>query len=138
MVAEGTEGAVAFCTECGTPHETGQRFCANCGNQLGGVITGTRLAPAPIAPRAPVSGMSVISLVLGIFSLFGGPGLLAIVFLGFLGPFMLGLLAIIAGLSAHNNAHRMGWRGDGLATAGITLGVIGSVAGTLIWASWRF
>lgn len=137
MVAERTEGAVAFCTECGTPHETSQRFCANCGVQLGGVITSTRPVQGTMAPNAPVSGMSVLALVLGIFSVMGGPGLLIIFTLGLIGPFMLGLLAIIAGLFAHNSAHRMGLRGDGVATAGIILGVIGSVVGTLLWASWR-
>jgi hypothetical protein len=135
MEAERTEGVVAFCTECGTPHETAQRFCANCGAQLGGVITNTRPVPSAMAQHAPVSGMSVLSLVLGIFSVMGGPWIFFT--LGLVGPFMLGLLAIIAGLFAHDSAHRMGLRGDGLATAGIILGVIGSVAGPLIWASWR-
>ena len=129
---------MAFCTECGTPHETGQRFCANCGNQLGGVITGTRPSPVAIAARAPITPMSIISLILGIFSIFGGPGLIALVFfLGFLGPFLLGAFAIIAGLFAHDSAHKQGLRGDALATTGITLGVIGSIVGTLVWATLR-
>ena len=130
---------MAFCTECGTAHETGQRFCGSCGAQLGGVITGTRPVQSAIAAPAPITPMSIISFILGIFSIFGGPGLIALVFfLGFLGPFMLGVLAIIAGLFAHDSAHKQGLRGDALATAGITLGVIGSVLGTLLWATIRF
>jgi hypothetical protein len=137
MVAERTEGAVAFCTECGTPHEIGQRFCANCGNQLGGVITGIR--PTATAPRAPISAMSIISFCLGIFSIFGAPPLFAMLFfLGFLGPFLLGVLAVVAGLWAHDVARREGMVGDALATAGIVLGVLGSIFGTLLWATFRF
>lgn len=132
-----TEGAVAFCTECGTAHETGQSFCANCGAQLGGVLTATKPTWEPIAPRAPITGMSILSFVLGLFSTFGAPGVFAFVVLGFLGPFVLGLLAVIAGMFAHESAHKHGWRGDLLATTGITLGVLGSLTGVLLLVTFR-
>jgi hypothetical protein len=125
---------VAFCTECGTPHETGQRFCANCGSQLGGVITKTAPVGALVPVRAPVTGMSILSFVLGLLSLVGTPGFLALLFIG---PMLLGAFAIIAGLFAHRAAQEKGFSNDGLATAGIVLGIIGTVLGAVLLITLR-
>ena len=126
---ERTEGGVAFCTECGTQHEIGQRFCANCGTQLGGVITRTTAAGTIIPARAPVSGLSITSFVFGLLSLLGAP----IVFSIYYGPWLLGAAAIFCGAFAHRKAQTQGWdRGDALASAGIVLGVVSTLIGTVI------
>lgn len=120
---------MAFCTECGTPHETGQRFCAICGAQLGGVVTKTE-GPVPHAPRrAPITGLSVASFVVGLVALFGGP----IVLSPFYGPWTVGAVAVFLGVFSHRRAQNQGWdRGDALASAGIVLGIIASLIGGLI------
>jgi hypothetical protein len=134
MEAERTEGAVAFCTECGTPHEMGQRFCANCGAQLGGVITKAQPVTAHVPTRAPISGLSVSSFVFGLLSILGAPLILS----PFYGPWLVGALAVFFGVFAHRRAQREGWdRGDALASSGIVLGIIGTLIGALILISVR-
>ena len=125
---------MAYCPECGTAHETGQPFCANCGTQLGGVITEVGQRWPRVPPRAPVSAMSIISFILGLMSLLGGP---AVYFLFFLGPLLVGALAIIAGMFAHASAREKGLQADGLATAGIILGVLGTIWGLVLLISTR-
>ena len=125
---------MAFCTECGTPHETGQRFCANCGAQLGGVITRTTPAGAMIPARAPASGLSIFSFVVGLLSLLGAPAVLSIYY----GPWILGAVAIFCGAFAHRRAQLQGWdKGDALATAGIVLGIISTLIGSLFLISFH-
>jgi len=123
------DGDLAFCPECGSPQGTGQKFCATCGTQLGGVITTTAPAGPFVPARAPVTAMSIIAFILGLFSLIGVP--IPIYYFFSAGRMIVGALAIIGGMLAHGSARQKGLEGDALATAGIVLGVIGTVMGVV-------
>jgi hypothetical protein len=90
------------------------RFCPRCGTRLGGPPLEV---PGPeVRPRR--AGGAVAALALGLISFFlPGFGL------------VLGLLAVAVGISAQQRIRRSDgvYSGEGLAAAGIVLGVLGSL-----------
>jgi hypothetical protein len=111
-----------FCQACGTP--AGQTATPAAGQQAGPVAGPHKGAPpppsppppgsqAPVLPRARVSGWAVASLVMGIL------GWTCLFFVG-------GVLAIIFGAVAKHEIKKSSGTigGNGLATAGLVLGII--------------
>ncbi len=70
------------------------------------------------APAGPSNGTAIAALVLGLVSLLC------------LGP-ITGIVAIVLGISAKKKADQLGGEGKGQATAGIVLGIIGSILWTI-------
>lgn len=128
------------CTGCGTPLNSGARFCGSCGTAVSapsGVATspnqwstaqGAPPPPPPMPqPYTPpgyaytqpkrTNGMAVTSMVLGILWLYGVGAILALIF----------------GYIARNQIDQSGGSqsGRGMAVAGIVLGWIG-IAGLLL------
>ena len=97
------------------------KFCPFCGQPLSGVPIA--MDPEQYQEVRGTSGFAVAALVLGLLSPVPMCGLL------------LGLLAIGFGLAAKRRIResRGLYRGDGLATAGITLGIIGCLIQLIIF-----
>ena len=130
--------AVKFCTNCGQELQEDWAVCPKCGTRISAtsVIEAEtpRGEPAPaseprsapvVAPASPVpptqpgtSGSAVASLVLGILWLWGVGSLLAVV------------LGFRARSQIKQSDGRVG--GNGLAVAGITLGVVGIFGAILV------
>ena len=101
----------SFCTACGARLVPGQQYCGACGAPVSGVLPGPLAAP----PRpAETSGKAIAALVLGIV------GVLIV-------PFVFcSILAIVLARQARREIRadpRLG--GDGMATAGTVLGIVG-------------
>jgi hypothetical protein len=104
-------GDPSFCTACGARLSPGQQYCGACGAPVAGVV------PEPLATLPPTavrtSSKAVTALVLGIAGVF-------------VVPLVCSILAIVLGLQAKREIEadpHLG--GEGMATAGTVLGVIG-------------
>ena len=109
---------IRYCAGCGGRLEGSAAFCGACGAATGRASTPSHgMAPSPQLPpqsgahRPGTNSLAVASLVLGILWL-GGLG---------------SLLAWILGRSAKAQIKQSGESGEGMATAGIVLGIIGVV-----------
>lgn len=116
------------CDKCGmlvTPRGGAPpRFCPTCGQGLAGSAPyADRRRAGDLQPTAP--GGAVAALVFGILSFVPMVGLI------------LGIAAIATGVRAKRQIEESGGQlgGQGLATAGITLGIIGAALWTLICAA---
>jgi hypothetical protein len=116
------------CGNCGTlatPRgDATPRFCPICGQPLrAGPTASERHRPIGVQPFTP--GSAVASLAFGVLSFIPMVGLL------------IGMLAIVIGVHAKNRIAESGGRlsGNGLATAGITLGIIGAGIWFLVCAA---
>jgi hypothetical protein len=78
--------------------------------------------PAGYAPPASTNGLAVASLVLGLI------GVLSCGYTFFVAP----LLAVIFGVLGRRQIRETGQRGEGMAMAGLVLGIIGLVISALI------
>jgi Domain of unknown function (DUF4190)/zinc-ribbon domain len=99
----------SFCTACGARLSPGQQYCGACGTPVSGALPG----PLAAAPPADTSGKAIAALVLGI------AGVLVV-------PVICSVLAIVLGRQAKREINadpRLS--GDGLATAGTVLGIVG-------------
>lgn len=94
-------------------------FCAVCGQRLASAPAEVEYAPRPRGSTPPAA---TAALLLGLCSLIPICGL------------PLGVLAIVLGTSARRQIERSAGQlgGEGLATAGLTLGIITSVFWTLV------
>jgi hypothetical protein len=109
-----------YCRQVVTPRgDLAPRFCPNCGARLGGAPVE---APGGVTPGAPfvyrkTSGAAIASLVLGLLGL--------VPFVGF----PLGIVAVVLGASSggriKNSRGTLG--GEGMATAGLILGILGTL-----------
>ena len=117
---------LAFCTHCGSKLGDDDRFCKSCGQATGTASTvpaGQTMQPSPVV-AAPIyapppmyvqqqktNGLAIASLILGI---------LWVYWLG-------SLLALIFGLVAQSQirAAQGQQAGEGMAIAGIVLGIVG-------------
>jgi hypothetical protein len=110
-----------ICRELLTPRgDYPPRFCPRCGNRLDDPVVVSRALPRD---ERGTSALAVTALVLGILSLIIPFGCL---------PF--GTPAIVLGATALHRIRRSSnrLRGEGLATAGMVLGVIGMILWLLI------
>lgn len=138
------------CPSCGNPLQPAARFCTRCGTP----VPEGAAPPAPVRPAPPVwappsqqasvavarlpstSGAAVASMILGLAT-----WLLPFVGIGFLTWVGTAPLAIGLGITGRRQVavDPDAWRGNGMATAGLTLGMIWMVVATalvsaLVWA----
>lgn len=123
MTAHAPAGESRTCDRCGrtVPPRGGltPRFCAVCGQHLAPVPPATGRGRPDAVGTSPAA---TAALMLGFCSFVPMCGL------------PLGLLAVVAGVMASRQIARSGGRlrGDGMATAGITLGIVTTVFWTLL------
>ena len=110
-IPAGESSNQSFCSSCGARLDPAQQYCGTCGTPVGGPVPGS-LASVPPAARQ-TSSKAVVSLVLSIAGI--------LVF-----PVVCSVLAIILGRQAQREIRadpRLS--GDGIASAGVVLGVVG-------------
>ena len=103
------------CNEVVTPRgDTTPRFCPRCGERLGGAPV--EAPDTRLADRGKITGSAIASLAFGVVALF--PSVLGVLF---------GIIAIGLGVTARQriSKSRGTLGGEGLATAGIVLGILG-------------
>ncbi len=121
MTALADQPVARKCVRCGhttTPRgDVSPSFCAVCGHRLKPIQT-----QHPFTYEPTTLGRAVAALVLGLFAFVPMCG------------FVPGVLAVGCGLSARNQIERYPtlYRGKGLATAGITLGILGCILWTVV------
>lgn len=107
-----------FCSKCGAEMGAMAQVCAKCGQPMAAIQSGgVAAAPALVAPSN--SGKAIASLVLGILWL-GGLG---------------SILAVVFGVIARKEIKASGGalKGDGMALAGLILGIIGIAGAVAYW-----
>lgn len=118
-----------ICQNCGQHNDINAAFCVKCGNALSSIVQNNTMPNNNVQmnnvqtyntmnQEPKTNGFAIASLVLGIISVTVGI---------FIASIWFPLLTITFSLTAKQKIKAFNQKGEGLATAGLVLGIIGSV-----------